>query len=118
MDQSKENAVDSADLSAEDVQALKVRYGEDLISAKAPNGVRMVFKKPSKEIWAYYQNGLTGDKATKNACFLRLSMDCVVVPPQQEAAAVFTKFPGMPTAISKELAELAGLSDELDVKKL
>jgi hypothetical protein len=45
-------------------------------------------------------------------------MDCVVMPAPQEAAAVFTKFPGMPTVIAKELSELAGLSDDLDVKKL
>lgn len=118
MEQSKETAAESDDLAPDEVAALKSKYGEDLISAKAPDRTRMVFKKPSKEIWAYYQNGLTGDKATKNACFLRLCMDCVVLPPQQEAAVVFTKFPGMPTAIAKDLSELAGLSDDLDIKKL
>lgn len=106
------------ELNAETIAGLKQKHGETLISATAPSGVTMVFKKPSKEVWAYYQNGLTGDKATKNACFLRLSMDCVVLPPQQEASVVFTEFPGMPTAIAKELSELAGLSDELDIKKL
>jgi hypothetical protein len=106
------------ELSAETIAGLKQKHGDALISATAPSGAVLVFKKPSKEVWAYYQNGLTGDKATQNTCFLRLSMDCVVLPPPQEAAVVFTEFPAMPTVIAKELAKIAGLSDDLDIKKL
>lgn len=111
-------STEKPELSAETIAGLKQKHGETLISVETPDKRLLVFKRPSKEIWAYYQDGLTRDKVTKSACFLRLSMDCVVLPPPQETAVIFGEFPGMPTAIAGELSKLAGLSDELDVKKL
>lgn len=107
------------ELTEQRIAELVQKHGEGaLVQIKTPTGVPMVFVKPDKEIWAYYQDSLTRDKIPRTTCFLRLSLDCVVEPGPQEAVALFAKFAGMPTVVAGELSKLAGLSDELDIKKL
>lgn len=123
MDSKNERALSLVDsgpeeLTPEELADLKQRHGDNLISAHTPNKILMVFKAPSKEIWAYYQDGLSREKVTRTQCFLRLALDCVVRPSQQDAATIFTKYPGMPTALANDIGEMAGLSDELNIKKL
>lgn len=110
----------ATELSKEQIADLKAKHGNALISVETPDGAAvLVFKKPSKAVWAAYQENLTREKMSRSNAFLTLVMDCVVLPANGlEASAVFAEFPGMPTAIAGELSKLAGLSDELDIKKL
>lgn len=106
------------ELTEEAIASLKQKHGESLVAAKTPTGEQMVFKKPSKEVWARFQDGLSRDKVSRSVALRCLALDCVVVPSQQEAAALFDAFPGMPGVLSNSIAELAGQSEDLDVKKL
>lgn len=106
------------ELTEETIASLKQKHGDTLIAVNAPSGVQMVFKKPTKEVWARFQDGLSREKVSRSVALRCLGLDCVVVPSQQEAAALFDEFPGMPGTLSVKLAELAGQTEDLDVKKL
>jgi hypothetical protein len=106
------------ELSDEKIAELKQKHGNDLIAVNAPDGSRMVFKKPTKEVWAYFQDGLSKDKIQRSVCLRRLALDCAVLPSPQDASVLFDVYPAFPAVISNQLAELAGQSEDLDVKKL
>lgn len=106
------------ELTDEKIAELKQKHGETLIAVNAPSGVQMVFKKPSKEAWARFQDGLSREKVSRSVALRVLALDCVTFPSQQDAAAVFDEFPGFPGTLSVKLAELAGQTEDLDVKKL
>jgi len=107
------------ELTEEQKAELRQKYGKALIEVETPDGVHtLVFRKPSKQIWAAFQDMAQREKVSHAASLLTLCLDCVVSPPMKEASAIFDEYPGMPVPISAELAKLAGSSPELNIKKL
>lgn len=105
------------ELTDEQKKSLKDKYGS-FITAETPNeSAILAFKKPTKPVWTAYQEGLAKETMSRSASFLSLALDCLVHPTLEEADKIFTEFPGMPTRIAGELSKMAGLSDELNIKK-
>lgn len=103
-------------LTKDDVEKLKQNHGDELIALDKP--MDMVFKKPSREIWADFQDAVAKDKGSREGAYRRLSIACCVHPSQDDAVTVFDKYPGLPTKIGDALGKLVGLGEEFDVKKL
>lgn len=114
---SEDNRV-NGELTADKIAELKQRHGSELISVTAPDGTTQVYKKPSKVVWSDFIDGLTKEKTTRTACINRLVLSCVVMPSPQDASALFDNYPAFPAVISSKLGEMAGQSEDLDVKKL
>lgn len=106
-----------ADLSEAAVQELKAKYpGIDLHAVKV-QGDTWVLRTPSAESWDAFQSEIFRDKDRVSA-LRNYVLDNIVHPKRDEVAAAFSKRPALPTTLSAKLTDLAGASDELDVKKL
>lgn len=103
-------------LSEEQITNLKRQHGDALIAVSTP--IEMVFKKPTRELWADFQDNISKGKGTREAAYRRLCTACVVHPSADDVAGVFNDLPALPTKVGEALANLVGLGDEFETKKL
>lgn len=104
-------------LSPAAVAELKQRYGDRLSAVKCPDGSTWVVQRPTKSIWSLFQNSIN-DSKDKTVTLDTLALDCVVYPERAQVAAALTEYPAFSASLSNVLAEQAGQTTELDVKKL
>ena len=103
-------------LTEEQIAQLKRDHGDHLIAVSKP--MEMVFKKPPRQVWADFQDSISKGKGTREAAYRRLCLACAVHPAQSDVAGVFDDMPALPTKVGEELANLVGLGDDFEVKKL
>jgi hypothetical protein len=100
------------------IAELKQKHGDRLSLVKAPDDTHWVIQRPTKAIWSMYVNDARKDGSDGNAVNDRLVLDCVVYPDRKQVAATLTEYAAFSGSLSNELGAMAGLSGDLDVKKL
>lgn len=103
-------------LTDEQVVELKQKHGDRLMALEQP--VEMVFKAPPRSVWAEFQESISRDKGTREGAYRRLCLKCAVHPQMSDIERVFDEYPGLPTKVGDRLAELVGIGDDFEVKKL
>jgi len=105
------------ELTEETIRELKSKYPGVDLHAVSVSGSTWVLRTPSAESWDAFQSEILREKDRVSA-MRNYVLDNIVWPARADVLAVFAKKPALPTTISTKLTELAGASDELDVKKL
>ena len=113
------NGQDDIGISPAAIEELKQRHGAARLSTvKVPDGTTWIIRRPTKAIWTLYVNDARKEGADGSVVNDRLVLDCVVYPERKQVAPILDEYPAFSGSLSNVLGEMAGLSGELDVKKL
>lgn len=104
-------------LSDEDIAQLKAEHGPDLVAVESPSGT-LVFKKPSRPIWADFIDSIARDRGSKEVAIRRLVLACAVQPKMADMDRVLEQYPALPAQVLNDLSDLAGTGNAFEVKKL
>ena len=104
------------ELSDSQIAELKQKHG-DLIGVTAPNGVDIVFRRPTEKQWNEFQDKVIRDRDSRSSLLKKMVMECAVHPNRDSVASLFETYPAFSGPCSAELSKFAGQVDELEVKK-
>lgn len=105
-------------LSDEEIQDLKQKHGDDLVSIQHPVGL-LVFKKPTKLVWQRFLQAINDDRKPDGPPTEQICVTCCVIPTPEELSQAFLDYPALPDVIAIHITRLAkGIDGDADVVKL
>lgn len=99
------------------IAELKAEHGEIYQIDAREFDKTIIVKKPDRHVYKRYRkDGMDDDR--RHTALQQLVDDVIVWPPQAEFQAMTDDLPGLYNTFGNEIARLAGLSREVDSKKL
>jgi hypothetical protein len=107
-------------LTEEKLTELKSEHGElNLIRHPEDNFPRVIVKKVAKSEYSRFKSELGNDrKAVSEKALEGLLKRHVVYPPRDEFESILEDYPALADTYGKKLLALAGMSEDVDAKKL
>jgi hypothetical protein len=104
-------------LTPELIAELKAEHGEIYRLDAREYDKTIVIKKPDRHVYKRYRKDGT-DEDKRHAALQQLVDDVIVWPPPDEFQAMTDDLPGLYETFGNQVARIAGLSREVDSKKL
>ncbi len=102
-------------ITADKVREWKAEHGR-IIAIDDPE--EMVFRKPTRAIWADFLESVAKAKGTHDGAYRRMCLACLLYPEQEKAEHIFNEYAALTVTVGDALAELAGHRGVVDIKKL
>jgi hypothetical protein len=115
-EQSASNGGSNGKLSKELFAQLKAKHGE-MLQMSTDVGV-LLFERPSQAIWDRWIESCADDTKSKTVAMRMLCLGSLVYPPQEQAEAIFAKYPGIPSAVTNKLMHFVGAGDRFEIKNV